>query len=127
MLEILTLSLALQGALFIVVRLVTGCGRWPVDVLAPTNIEATRKALQWTFIVYGLLWLLVCIAHVAASTMHLSFYLEFGPWRTSWQALLMLQSAAMFQTVLCALAWCAATLCAMFQAAIAHARLNRII
>jgi uncharacterized integral membrane protein len=124
MLEILTLSLALQGALLIAVRLVTGHGRWPVDVLAPANIETTRKALQWAFIVYALLWLLVCMAHVAASTMHTSFYLEFGPWRASWQALLMLQSAAMFQTVLCALAWCATTLCAMFQAAIVHARVN---
>lgn len=124
MLEILTLSLALQGALFIVVRLTTGNGLWPVDVLAPVNIETTLKALQWAFIVCGLLWLLTCMAHVAASTIHTSFYLEFGPWRASWKALLMVQSAAMFLAVLCGLAWCAATLCAMLQAAIVHARVN---
>lgn len=124
MLEILTLSLALQGALFIVVRLATGYGLWPVDVLAPANIETSRKALQWAFAVYGLLWLLACMAHVAASTIHTSFYLESGPWRANWKALLMLQSTAMFLAVLCALAWSAATLCAMFQAAIAHARVN---
>lgn len=124
MFEILTISLVLQGALFIAVRLAAGHGRWPADVLVTANIETTRKALQWAFIVYGLLWFLACMTHVTISTIHTSFYLEFGPWRESWKALLMLQSAAMFLAVLCGLAWCAATLCAMFQAAIVYARVN---
>ncbi len=124
MLETLTISLALQGALFLAVCLATGNGCWPVDVFAPANIETTRKALQWAFIVYGLLWLITCILQVTAATIYSSFYLEFGPMRTSWRTLLMLQSVAMFWTLLCSLVWCTATLCALFQAALLHARVN---
>lgn len=124
MFEILTISLVLQGALFIVVRLATGHGRWPVDVLVSANIQTTRKALQWAFTVYGLLWFLASILHVVAATIYNSFYLEFGPMHSSWQTLLMLQSIAMFLNLLCGLAWCAATLCAMFQAALMQFRVN---
>lgn len=124
MLETLTIALALQGALFIVVRLATGQGRWPVDVLAPANIETTRTALQWAVIVYGLLWLCTCIAHVTFASFYSSFYLQFGPIHSRWETLLLLQSVALFQTVLCSLAWCGVTLCAMIQAAILHERVN---
>lgn len=125
MLLIFAASVLVQVALFIGVRNLTKRGCWLVDVFSPANIEVTREVLKLIFFSSGIAWLLLSVAHVIAVLIYGYFYLEFGPYHIFWEWLLLIQSVFVLLTFLTALVWCGATLCAMCQAAIVHARRNR--
>ncbi|MCO7637809.1 hypothetical protein NJI34_13585 [Pseudomonas sp. S 311-6] len=82
------------------------CDEW--HVLKAAAIPVALQYLQSIMLISVVTWIALCLVHLFLLVQYGSFYLAFGHLRTAWHSLGILQSLALFFSLLSGLSWCGA-------------------
>ena len=93
-------------------------------VLKAAAIPVTLQYLRRIMVISVVTWMALCLAHLSLLFRYDSFYLTFGHLRTAWYGIGILQSLALFFSLLSGLSWCGALIFGMYQVAIHDLRVN---